>query len=38
MARLFIVLPAKAVLGMDSLIAAACLIEDSIWPVSLCNG
>ena len=37
MARLFILLTA-AVLGMDSLIAAACLMEDSVWPVSPYNG
>lgn len=38
MARLFILLTVKAVLGMDSLIAAACLMEDSVWPVSPYNG
>jgi hypothetical protein len=38
MARLFILLPVKAVLGIDLLIAAACLIEDSLWPVSPYNG
>lgn len=37
-ARLFILLPTIAVLAMDSLIAAACLTEDSVWSVSLYNG
>lgn len=38
MARFFILLPVKAALGIDSLIATTCLMEDSVWPVSPYNG
>jgi hypothetical protein len=37
-ASLIILLPTKAVPVMDSLIAAACLTEDSVSPVSLYFG
>ncbi|MFV7234555.1 hypothetical protein [Flavobacterium sp. ZB4R12] len=36
--RLFILLPTIAVLGMDSLIAAACLNEDHMLHVRIYNG
>ncbi len=38
MARLFILLPPKAVLGIDSLTSAACLVKDSVWLVNPYNG
>ena len=38
MASLIILLPIIALPVMDPLIIAACFTEDSVWPVSLCNG